>query len=355
VAAVSYLRLAIAPTTRKTYDVAVAAFRRWRVARGELPDLLPTTDEIGGWLADNADQGGLRAATLRVYVSAISTWWAEARHPDSREPNPAADPLISRLLKGIQRQEVQRAAAAEREGRAPHRAKASELMLPTLLKYRFSDSPRDRMLFAAACLGVAGGMRASELLGSADYPERALTRDQLSFYAGAADGLVPIDAPHSGAAAPAPVPVVLEVLLRVTKTTQMSSATKVIAAPSVVAAVWRWVCASSARAPADLLFELGDAPLTTGALCRDLERRRMAAGLGTIHYSGKAWRRGGAATLAALGYDAAAIAALGWAEDSAMWERYVQDPGVRRARALMRGTLMEPGRDRDGAAAAARR
>ena len=354
-AAMSYLRMAIAPTTRKTYDVGIAAFRQWREERGQAPDGLPTTNEIGCWLADCADKGGQRASTLRVYASAVSTWFAEMRHPDSREPNPAADPSIQRVLKGIQRQEVQRAVASVRRGRQKT-ADASELLLPTLLKFHFGESPRDCMFFAAACLAVTGGMRASELLGSKDYPERALTRDQQSFFAGTADNLAPIEAPHGGAAAPEVTPVVLEVHLHVTKTTQMSGVTKVIAAPRVVAAVWRWICVSAEHAAGDLLFQLeGRAPLTTGALTKDLERRHAAAGLGQVRYTGKSWRRGGAATLAALGYDAAAIAALGWAEDSAMWERYVRDPQVRRVRAVVRGGLMEPGRNQGEAAVADRR
>jgi hypothetical protein len=349
----SYLRMAIAPSTRATYEVGVAAFRQWRSERGQVPDELPTAHEIGCWVADCADRGGLRAATLRVYVSALSTWFMESRYPGSQAPNPAADPGVQRVLKGIQRQEAER--AQQQADAGDEQLPASDLLLPTLLKFRFEETARDRMFYAAACLAVGGGLRASELLGNRHNPERALTRRQLTFYAGVA-GDREIAAPRDGGAAPAEEPTVLQVALRVTKTTQMGGVVKMIAAPIIVAAVWRWICATAAREPGDRVFQLdGARPLTTHALAKDLARRHAAAGLGPVRYSGKSWRRGGAGTLAALGLDGADIAALGWAVGSQQWERYANDPQVRRQRALQRGALMEPGRLCGEGAAADRR
>jgi hypothetical protein len=348
----SYLRQAIAPTTRKTYEVGIAAFRQWRREKGALPDALPTTNEIGCWLADAADRGGQSASTLRVYASAVSTWFQETRHPDSREPNPASDPSISRLLKGIQREEVRR---AQEQPLAASAAKPADLLFPTLLKFRFDDSPRDGMLRAAACLAVGGGLRPSELLGSKDHPDRALRCDQVAFFGGAA-GDRRISLPEPGEAGPADQPTVLQLTLRTTKTSQMGAVVKLIAAPTVVDAVWQWIRRTAARSPSDLIFQLdGKSPLSTFALVKDMERRHAAAGLGPVTFTGKSWRRGGAGTLAALGYDEAEIAALGWAVGSQQWERYSNDPQVRRQRAIQRGALMEPVRPRDEAAAAARR
>jgi integrase len=352
-AALSYLKDAIAPSTRKTYQIGIAAFRQWRSARGTPPDALPTTDEIGGWLADAADSGGLSASTLRVYASAVSTWYEETRHPDSREANPASDPLVSRLLKGIQRHEVTR---AHLQGRNRSDAvKPADLLLPTLLKFRFGDSPRDGMMRAAACLAVGGGLRPSELLGSKDYPERALRREQIAFFAGAAGERL-LGPPTVGEAPGGEEPTVLQLTLLVTKTSQMSGVVKLIAAPTVVDAVWRWFRRATARSPSDLLFQAEDGtPLTTHALVKDMERRHAAAGLGLVHYTGKSWRRGGAGTLAALGYDEVDIAALGWSVGSRQWETYSNDPQVRRQRAILRGAMMEPGRPREVVAAAPRR
>jgi len=343
----SYLRLAIAPSTRKTYDIGVAAFRRWRIEHGKQPDELPTTNELGGWLADMADIGGHSASTLRVYTAAISTWFLETRHPDSLTPNPVSDPNIARILKGIAREESRR---IEQRPLDDTPAKPSDLLLPTLLKFHFGDSPRDGCFKAAACLAVGGGLRPGELLGSATQPERALRREQLTFFSDTA-GAQRIH-PSSN---PTTQPCLLQLTLRVTKTSQIAATTKMITAPTVVAAVWRWVCMTADRHPRDLLFQLdGRAPLITVTLVRDMERRHAAAGLGDVVYSGKSWRRGGAGTLSALGYDEGDIAALGWAANSHMWERYASDPQVRRQRAIMRGGMMEPVRPRDVPATADR-
>jgi hypothetical protein len=67
-------------------------------------------------------------------------------------------------------------------------------------------------------------------------------------------------------------------------------------------------------------------------------------GLGLLELTGKSWRMGGASSLALQGLEPADIAALGWAPDSHMWERYARDPQVQRQRAIARGVLMQPPR-----------
>lgn len=348
----SYLRQAIAPSTRETYAAGIAAFRRWRRERGRPEDELPTTDETGCWLAEMADRGGLSAGTLRTYASAISTWFHESRHPDNHAPNPASDPNVRRLLKGIQREEARRAQALPLES---VENKPADLQLPTLLRFPFDDDePRDCMLKAAACLAVGGGLRPGELLGNSAQTERALRREQFSFFSDAA-GVLPMQPPAPGGVVASPLPCVLQLTLRMTKTSQAKPVVKMIAAPSVIAAVWRWFCITAGRPPRSRFFKLGDQPLSTYALVKDMERRHAKAGLGAVTYTGKSWRRGGAATLASLGYDEADIAALGWAVGSKMWERYADDPQARRQRAIVRGGLMEPERTRDQPAAASRR
>jgi hypothetical protein len=347
----NYLRQAIAPSTREAYAVGVAAFRQWRTTRGTLPDGLPTANEIGCWLADAADRGRQTASTLRTYLAGIGAWHRENRHPDSREPNPAADDGVRGILKGIQREEARRQQARPL---AAAGGQPSDLPLPTLTRFRFNDTERDRLFQAAAFLAVGGGLRPGELLGSATEPDRALRREQIAFYSDAA-GLARQPLPNAGDQADA-LPQVLQLTLRKTKTSQLRPVQKMIAAPSVIAAVWRWMCATAERGPRELLFQLpGKPPMSTQALVKDMERRHVRAGLGPVTYTGKSWRQGGAGTLAALGYDEGDIAALGWAPDSKMWERYAHNPQVRRQRAIMRARLMEPERLRDPPAAADRR
>jgi len=263
--------------------------------------------------------------------------------------------MVGRVLDGIEQAQAARAQARALSA-APD--EASPLLYPTLQRMAFSPHhARDRMMKAAAYLAVSAGLRPSELLGSSHAKERALKREQLKFFVDQA-GTVPVAAAPGGDAAPA----VLELTLRITKTSQLRAVTKLVKAPAAVAAVWAWFAETQARGPSALLFQLlpGGAPLSTFALCREMERRHEQSGLGVIRLTGKSWRRGGASTLAMLGYEAGDIAALGWTPDSHQWKRYASDPLVRRQRAIARGGLMQPAVEsrpellRSAAAAAAR-
>jgi hypothetical protein len=210
---------------------------------------------------------------------------------------------------------------------------------------------RHRMCRAAAYLGVAAGLRPGELLGSSQAPERALRRDQLRFFSDEAATLslmLPVASQR---------PRVLEVMLRLTKTSQFAPVYKFVTAPDAVEAVWTWFAETHDRGSRATLFQLlpgaDQLRLSTFALVRFLERPHAASGLGSLELTGKSWRMGGASSLALQGLEPADIAALGWAADSHMWERYARDPQVQRQRAIARGALMQPSRSRPVAAAAA--
>ncbi|RYF22272.1 MAG: hypothetical protein EOO77_04425 [Oxalobacteraceae bacterium] len=352
----SYMRNAIAPTTRKTYDSAVATFRQWRRDNGVKEiDALPSADEVLTWAAELADRGQHAAASIRGYVSAIGEWYATNAHPDSNAQNPTQSGSVRRLLDGIERDKHSRA----RELTSGDAA-AQPLLYTTLQKFQFSDTPRDRMRRAAAFLGVAGAFRPGELFPSAS--GRPLLRGQLQFFQDAAGTqlMTPTDIGGS--------PRVLEVTLQATKTSQLKEVQKFVTASDAVLSCWQWYCDTASRGP-DAIFlqeQPGGQPLTAFALCKHLERLHQRAGLGMVRYQGKSLRQGGASTLAVQGVAAADIAALGWAPGSAMWEHYARDPQVRRQRAISLGKLMQPvearqpGRERvvataSAAAAAGRR
>lgn len=329
----TYMRAALAPGTQRSYKSAVASFCQWRIEHGRLPDELPTADDIGGWLADLADAGQHTIGTLRSYNAAVGSWWLLMRRPNSTAPNPSADAGVQRILRGIERDQ------AEREQRRPLAPDTSSrpLLFTTLLQYGFGDTPRERMIRAAAFVGVSGGLRPGELLGSRDRPDHALRREQFTFYA---DGAAtrPIEPPGGGGA-----PRLLQLTLRSTKTAQFRPVVKLLTAPAAVAAAWSWFCDTADRGPAALMFQETPtaARFSTLALTKDLERRHRAADLGAVAYYGKSLRQGGAGTLAAQGVDAADIAALGWAPNSAMWARYARDPQVQRLHAVARADLMQ--------------
>lgn len=332
-AALDYLRRAIAETTRKSYDTAIARFRLWRTNRNTLPDLLPTADEICTWGAELGSSGGLAASTVKAYVSALGEWFVQNVHPDSQLPNPTGSAAVRRMLDGITRAKAEQALLGGRPLVAP----AKPLLYTTLQQYFFTDAPRDRMLRAAAYLGVAGGFRPGELFTSKS--GRPLKRKEMVFWADTMAS-VRIHPPHTGVE-----PRSIQVMLRATKTKQNGPTCRFIRAPDAVRACWRWFCDTADREPDAIFFQEkeGGPALSPMALTADLNRRNAAAGLGPAYFTGKSLRQGGASTLAILGVDQASMAALGWAPGSLMAEHYARgDPEAVRQMALHRAGHMQP-------------
>ena len=129
--------------------------------------------------------------------------------------------------------------------------------------------------------------------------------------------------------------------LFVTKTHKPGE-TKIISAPTAVAALWRWLRLSRPE-PHSLIFANNGRALSTFALMADLRRRLTKIGLGAMAatVTAKCFRRGGASTLAGLGVAGADIAAAAWAPGSSMWQLYANDPKVKRARAIKINRLMQ--------------
>ncbi|MGI8485845.1 MAG: hypothetical protein ACR2OU_16500 [Thermomicrobiales bacterium] len=353
-AAVSYLLKSVSARTDASYRTAVKAFREWRKERGTLPDVPLAADEMCSWAAELCDRGEHTAGTIRSYCSALGSWFRRTQqHPDSFAPNPGASEQLKGVLDGIERELAER---AQERPLSSTVNKSQPLLYTTMLKLPFQQQlERDRMLRAAGLLGVAAALRPGELLPSNKSRERTLVREQLRFFADAA-GTVPMAPSATGEQ-----PRVMELHLRITKTEQLHGTVKVITAAEAVAAVWNWWCETAPRGPRGPLFQLGGHPrhLSSYALAKDLERRHARAGLGEIRLTGKSLRRGGASTLSMQGYEGADIAALGWAPNSDVWQRYANDPLVQRQRSIARANLMDtPGLQRDssssgGAAAAA--
>ena len=314
-------------------------FRQWRCDHGRYPDAPLTADDACTWLAQLADGGRLKASTLETYVSALSNWFdTEQRHPDNVDLGPMTSPSVRRLLEGVANAQATR---AQERPLSEERALSTPLTLSSLRLYAFDTTqPRERMHRAAAFLGVCLGLRISELLGNSVHPGRALRMEQLTFYADAA-ALTPL--PIDSTRSPATIPVVLQLVLRATKTQHLTPTIKICAVAEAVKAVWEWFrdCHTAGRGPQDRIFQLeGRHPLSAYALMQFLQRRHLAAGLGCARFTGKSLRRGGASTLAANGVDEEHIARLGWANNSHVWKRYANDPAVQRQRSIQQNKLM---------------
>ena len=144
-------------------------------------------------------------------------------------------------MTGIERVAAERDAAARASTPKSHGVTIN--MILQMYASMMHASDERVMLFAAAALAMAGGLRPSELLGGSSQHarERALTVDQLVFYSDR-DGTVEMVVTAAGSDAYANVmPDHCVLTLLVSKTNQLRVQQPIeIAAPTVVTALWRW-------------------------------------------------------------------------------------------------------------------
>lgn len=332
-----YIRRAIAPTTRCTYDSVERSYRDFAASVSPgLRDAPIRADLACEYLAQMADRGQHNASTIAVHKSALHTIAEEQAHVTA--PNPLDAPKVKRLVAGI---------AADRAALEQARRVASPQNAPLTfdlvraLRPRYEGSQGGRMLYALIALAVAACSRLSELLGSAKYPERRLRARQIAFFSDAEGVTTAVPSPS----ARADTPHHLELHLDITKTDQGRRGTvKVISARTAVEAMWRHLCDSGQRGDDFVFASAAKGKVSTTALVRSVRTELTAIGRADVaaRTGGRSFRRGAASTLSAMGADDADIAALGWAPNSTVGRtHYANDPGVQRARALAINAQME--------------
>jgi hypothetical protein len=326
----AFIRASLAPSTQGAYATALSLYQRFCGERDYLVYPL-RADYAAEWLTAMAEAGGRTANTIAQYKSALHTHFASLQSFADHGPNPLSHPKLQRLLTGISNAK----AAPEQAARTASPAcQPLTFDIVRALRTIHGDGQRDVMMYAAIATATAAALRPSELLGSSDYPDRALRADQVTFY-DAANQRVPPS--HLGVA-------YCTIRLEVSKTHQgRREDERVISAPEAVQALGRWMVARAA-VPHCRLFQLSDdKPLTTNALVGHLRRKLTAIGRGDMKVTGKCFRKGGASTLAALGVPAADIVtAGGWASGSSVWrEHYAHFPDVKRARAVQVNAQMQ--------------
>jgi hypothetical protein len=334
-----FIRSALAPSTRAAYDVAARRYTAYWAARNNNPNQKMDYYHVSEWLSSLALDADLKSATIRQYSSALSTAWVErllpiAPHPsEPLSPNPLEDPRMRRVLDGITRtasaaEGALRAAARRTDGLTSGMIQTLTDLVDDHLEHRFT------MILAAAALGWAAALRPSELLGSRQYPDRTLRRDQLVFYQDQLSFSVmtpryTIDSsgtrvPNTSTLAFLPDHAVLR--LDVSKTDQKRKGrVAYIAQPLALGALWRWATTSLLLDYSDTsprLFQLPDErPLTIPELLADLSTH-LAATHPDLHLTGKTFRSGAASTLVAQGVPDSDIASVGWTPTSKMFNRY---------------------------------
>jgi len=278
------------------------------------------------YLAELGTLGKLSSGTIRVYRSALSTWWRLGTLSD--DDNPMLSTACDLVLRGIalSRVEIDK---ANRLRRAP----AVEITVELLqdIGEMGADAPDTRsvMMWAAANVALYGFLRPGELLGSYANPKRALRPEQIQFFASPSKA-AGRHAPASGEHRPLQ-PDHFAIDLGATKADPLGkNKPKVIAARPAVSALWAWMALRGALGPApgSVLFGLpGEKPLSMATLLEWLADWYAASGRPRPRFTGKGFRRGATSTALAKGADHADISAqAGWASKGAkMPETYASD------------------------------
>lgn len=278
-----------------------------------------TPERIADWLAALADGGRHCAATIRAYKSALSTWHIGRAGPRDQGPNPAQHPYVTRVLDGIQRHKAPHEQAKRLAAPPPANAIDPQWIASELVPRHPPGNPRLAMRLAAIALGSAGAMRPSEYMGSAHHPERAPTRDQLTFFDGNDERRGERHPGDNG-----PVPAQARYLLRVSKTDQHHRGTsKTIAAGFAVTALWNWCLAHGPWAqPSDPLFALNGKLLLPAQLMAHVASELKATGRDPAGTTLKGTRRGAASALLTAGASTADIQVAGHWKGASSQQHY---------------------------------
>lgn len=342
--ALGLAKAAISSNTRRTYTAPVNRFRTWRRSLGQQEDAEHISSaDVCNFFASLLKEG-LAFSSIRIYRSALSTWWVERMlELGVQRPNPTQDDSVSRVLKGLEKtllpMKLKRAAAAS----------APVAMTPELIErlrpVLWGASPHAMMRFAAITTGTYALLRPGELLGSAQHRDRALRAEQITFHASALPSPVGLLAngvttdeyamPDHFTIAP----------LGVTKADPLAHNGPIdVAGAPAVRALWEWMHLRRDMAPeeGDSLFQV---PQHKALSCSEIVSALVDAVELTDgtrpNITGKCFRKGGASGLLAAGSARPDIAAQGRWRNVAMVETYASAM-AKQARALAVSRSMAP-------------
>ena len=295
-----FARNAVAPATQRTYRSAQKQYQLFCAAQepawdGSMAAL--TAPAVAEFCAALGMGGRVASGTLKTYLSGLAAGWKATL---TEGASPFAHPALQRVIDGVCRHldDCTRA-------RGPAASHTSELTSELLMQLapwynaRAADDPTACMHWAAATVALYSCLRPSELLGSAEHPDRALCVADIVFYSHPRSDAIQRwrDLPLVR------VPDRFTIKLGQTKTDQAgTSAPYPCAVPAAVAALWKW-CLMRQRLgeKSPLLFYLNGTPLRMRTLLDSLEIAHEQQGLGDISFTGKCFRRGGTSSAAASG------------------------------------------------------
>jgi integrase len=320
--AIRLAALATSYNTQRTYEAPIWGYQTHCIENGISPAAIDLTPQTGAnYIARLGAEGRLSSGTIRVYRSALSSWWLQSTF--SNGDNPMLSTAVSLVLRGIALSRVE----LDRANRL-RRPRAVEITVELLqeigAKGANADDTRSVMMWAAANVALYGFLRPGELLGSYANPARRLRAEQITF------STEPV--PESGQRAPG---VSLPPRLRVDRFTIDLGVTKadplgrnepkVVAAKPAVDALWLWMSLREGLSPQpnSALFAIpGERPLTMKVLLIWLADWYCVGGRARPHFTGKGFRRGAASSALASGARRADIAVQGRWKSERMVEVY---------------------------------
>jgi len=322
---VRFAGAAISANTQKSYDTPVRAYIAYCAQQGISSAAHHLTAQTGAnFLADLGARGKLSGGTIRVYRSALSTWWRQGTLSDDNNPmlSTACDMVVRGI--GLSRVALDK---AMRQRRPP----AVEITVDLLQELgdagaRAPDT-RSVMMWAAANVALFGFLRPGELLGSYANPKRALRPEQIQFFRVPTPAVGP-RAPSSSSGASA-LPDHFTIDLGVTKADPFGKdPPKRVAAEPAISALWEWMILRRALGPApgSVLFGIpGEKPLSMAVLLAWLADWYAASGRPRPRFTGKGFRRGAASSAMASGADRAVIAGHAHWRSKKMLEVYASE------------------------------
>ena len=335
------MRGALAASTRLSYESAFRSYQAFCATREWTPTSVITTVRVAEWFTALATSNTVSSRTMRTYRSALRTMHVESIGAASAAAggNPLDDEIISRLLDGIAS-----ARAPIEPARANTHAKSSGITMQMVsqLAAHLASVPGDEplIMLAACALAVSLCLRPSELLGSHANKERALRLSQFTFFAEPEGRTILAPSDHARSI----IPDHARVTLLASKTAVRGRETmRYVATPITVAALWRWHLTRCADPTAgEQFFRRGARLLTTSSLTEYVSKHLAVITSGPVHFTGKAFRIGGASTLAAQGVAPADIARGGhWAAGSRVPLAVYADPASLRQREIAISRAMQ--------------
>jgi hypothetical protein len=338
-----YTQQSIAPSTARTYEAAIRRWKNYCTAHqlNSSPHAM-TTEAAANFLASLAHQNIISSNSIRVYRSALSTYFMQGTL-GMQGPNPVDTPAIGMLIRGVKR--VKQPEEAVKAQPPPYALTTAALASIRSIFLR-PDDPQSVMMWAAANLAVYALLRPNEFLGSATYRDRALKPKQITFLLYPRQIIRAQLLPAGSDTSEYELPDRLELQLGVTKTHQDGEKEPIpVAGAQAVEAVWRWVHLRrdlQPKAHESQLFRVPGSPaLSCEALTSALTRAVEQATGERPRLIGKSFRRGGASTLLAAGTDRKSIEKAGRWTNGRMIEVYA-DNNAKRQRKTEVSRSMDP-------------